>query len=144
MSMENEAIEADRTLVTRTGCCKYCKQFKTLQVPESFTQEDVDDETTKGCNCVKAKVAQRKEESKNAAEAFMKEAFMDEEHMIDIMKMNFNAVIDDVVEKVSIVRQKLVNFDDDIIETRTYTIKKDKKGFVNIDCKQSYARKEKF
>ena len=115
-----------------------------LQVPETFTQEDVDDEVSKMCNCFEARVAQRKEESKAAAEAFMKDAFSDEEHMIEIMKMNFNAVIDDVVEKVSIVRQKIVDFDEDIVETRTYTIKKDKKGFVNIDCKQSYARKEKF
>lgn len=144
MSIKNEAEEAERTLVTRGGTCRYCGQIKVLQVPETFTQEDVDDEVSKMCNCFEARVAQRKEESKAAAEAFMKDAFSDEEHMIEIMKMNFNAVIDDVVEKVSIVRQKIVDFDEDIVETRTYTIKKDKKGFVNIDCKQSYARKEKF
>lgn len=34
-----------------TGVCKYCGQVMTIEVPDSYSQEDVDIEVRKRCDC---------------------------------------------------------------------------------------------
>lgn len=39
---------------TATGHCKYCEQFRTIQVPDDWTQEQINEEVTRKCNCEEA------------------------------------------------------------------------------------------
>ena len=39
---------------TATGVCKFCGQTAALEVPEKFTQEMIDEEAVRHCDCPEA------------------------------------------------------------------------------------------
>lgn len=41
-----------------TGECKYCKQMKSIQVPDSWNDDDVNAEVTRKCDCEEAVAAE--------------------------------------------------------------------------------------
>lgn len=67
------------------GCCIYCGQIKMVQVPDSFTQEQIIEEVTNQCNCEEAKAHQfkqleeeLKEQSKLTAQGMIIELFKEQ------------------------------------------------------------------
>ena len=60
---------------TATGTCKYCGQITTLEVPERFTQEMIDEEAVKKCDCPEAKAFTKQQETIAAAEGMIKDFF---------------------------------------------------------------------
>ncbi len=47
---------------TATGVCKFCGQTTALEVPEEFTQEMIDEEVVKKCDCPEAQAFTRQQE----------------------------------------------------------------------------------
>lgn len=64
-------------LIQKQGLCKYCKQYIALEVPENFTEDEVNEEASRKCNCEGARAAMQIEEIQAVAEANLKEMFKD-------------------------------------------------------------------
>lgn len=77
---------------TATGTCKYCGQITTLEVPERFTQEEIDEEAVKKCDCPEAKAFTKQQETIAAAEGMIKDFFDGKEGMSAIMELLLSAV----------------------------------------------------
>lgn len=52
----------------KSGACRFCGQNKLMEVPESMTQEEVDEEVTLECKCYEAKAYQEKKEKEERLE----------------------------------------------------------------------------
>ena len=76
---------------TATGVCKYCGQIMTLEVPESFTQDDIDQEVEKKCSCPEAKAFWKIEGNIACTESTIREFFKDKEGMDAIQNLLLNA-----------------------------------------------------
>ena len=77
---------------TKTGACKFCGQIATLEVPEKFTQEMIDEEAVKRCDCPEAQAYTKQQESIANAEGMIKEFFKDREGMDTIKELLLGAV----------------------------------------------------
>lgn len=77
---------------TATGVCKYCGQVIALQVPEEFTQDIIDEEATKHCECPEAKAITRQQETIASAEGTIRDFFEDKEGMEPIRMLLLSAV----------------------------------------------------
>lgn len=51
-----------------TGICRFCGQTKLVEVPDSFTQEQIDEEATLMCKCFEAKQYKEKKEKEEQIE----------------------------------------------------------------------------
>lgn len=77
---------------TATGTCKFCGQIATLEVPEEFTQEIIDEETVKKCDCPEAKAFTKQQETIATAEGMIKDFFEKREGMEKIKDLLLSAV----------------------------------------------------
>lgn len=77
---------------TATGTCKYCGQITTLEVPERFTQEEIDEEAVKKCDCPEAKAITKLEETIASAEGAIKEFFKGRDGMDAIKSLLLQSV----------------------------------------------------
>ena len=57
------------------GKCLFCGQYRAIEVPDTFTEEDIDEEVTKKCDCPEAKADTDKKEKIATSEAKVKEIF---------------------------------------------------------------------
>ena len=57
------------------GVCRFCGQFVALEVPQSFTQEDIDEEAIKRCKCPEAEKYTRTQENIANTEGMIKNFF---------------------------------------------------------------------
>ena len=64
-------------LVQKQGTCKFCGQYMALEVPESFTEAEVNEEATRKCTCPEAEKAMLIEDIQIEAEANIKGMFKD-------------------------------------------------------------------
>lgn len=78
---------------TETGVCKYCGQIMTLQVPESFSQDVIDEEATRKCSCPEAIAETKMNESIANAEGAIKEFFAEREGLEDLEYLLKSAVV---------------------------------------------------
>lgn len=76
---------------TATGACKYCGQIMTLEVPDSFTQEDIDQEVEKKCSCPEAKTFWKIEENIACTESTIRDFFEDKDGMDAIRNLLLGA-----------------------------------------------------
>ena len=77
---------------TATGVCKYCGQSVALEVPESFTQDIIDEEAVKRCDCPEAKAYTKQQETIASAEGMIKDFFSDREGMQAVKDLLLSAV----------------------------------------------------
>lgn len=77
---------------TATGVCKYCGQSVALEVPESFTQDIIDEEAVKRCDCPEAKAYTKQQETIASAEGMIKDFFSDREEMQAVKDLLLSAV----------------------------------------------------
>lgn len=77
---------------TATGVCKYCGQTAALEVPESFTQEMIDEEAVKKCDCPEAKAYTKQQETIANAEGMIKDFFEDKESLEGVKELLLRAV----------------------------------------------------
>lgn len=77
---------------TATGTCKFCGQIATLEVPEEFTQEIIDEEVVKKCDCPEAKAFTKQQETIATAEGMIKDFFEKREGMEKIKDLLLSAV----------------------------------------------------
>lgn len=77
---------------TATGTCKFCGQIATLEVPEEFTQEIIDEEAVKKCDCPEAKAFTKQQETIATAEGMIKDFFEKREGMEKIKDLLLSAV----------------------------------------------------
>lgn len=77
---------------TAQGVCKFCGQTAVLQVPEEFTQEIIDEEAIKKCDCPEAKAFTKQQETIASAEGMIKNFFEDREGMEKIKDILLSAV----------------------------------------------------
>jgi len=77
---------------TATGACKYCGQIATIEVPKRFTQQEIDEEVTKKCDCPEAKAITKQQEMIASAEGMIKDFFKDREGMDAIKLLLLSAV----------------------------------------------------
>jgi len=67
---------------TATGTCKFCGQTAAIEVPESFTQEMVDEEVVKYyCKCSESQAFAKQQEMIANAEGAIKRLFEDKEEL---------------------------------------------------------------
>lgn len=88
-------------LVQRTGACRFCGQMATLEAPETWSDEDIDELAVENCKCGRAGIYAGKKKRKERA----KKAILDqfglylERGAIDETTMDLlSAVTDQVVE----------------------------------------------
>lgn len=88
-------------LVQRTGACRFCGQMATLEAPETWSDEDIDELAVEKCKCGRAGIYTGKKKRKERA----KKAILDqfglylERGAIDETTMDLlSAVTDQVVE----------------------------------------------
>ena len=77
---------------TATGVCKFCGQTVALEVPEEFTQEIIDEEAVRKCDCPEAKAFTKQQETIAAAEGMIKDFFENREGMEKIKDLLLSAV----------------------------------------------------
>ena len=77
---------------TATGVCMFCGQNAVLEVPEEFTQEMIDEEAVKKCDCPEAKAITRLQETIANAEGAIRDFFEGREGMDVIKTLLLNAV----------------------------------------------------
>lgn len=77
---------------TATGVCRYCGQSVALEVPESFTQDIIDEEAVKRCDCPEAKAYTKQQETIASAEGMIKDFFSDREGMQAVKDLLLSAV----------------------------------------------------
>lgn len=59
-------------LVQRTGACRFCGQMATLEAPETWSDEDIDELATECCKCQEAEdYAYKKRRKERAIEAII-------------------------------------------------------------------------
>ena len=78
---------------TATGVCKYCGQIMTLQVPEAFTQETIDEEATKKCSCPEAIAETRLSENIANTEGAIRDFFKDKKELEVLEEMLLSSVV---------------------------------------------------
>lgn len=54
---------------TKKGACRFCGQNKMIEVPNGYTQKEIDEEVTCECKCDEAKAYQEKKEREERLEA---------------------------------------------------------------------------
>lgn len=84
------------------GKCKYCGQYMALEVPESFSETDIEDEATKRCDCVDAVSATQAREKTANGEGAVKDIFKDREELNEVKEIFLKKV-------ESIVKYKIDN-----------------------------------
>ena len=92
---------------TAAGCCKFCGQIMTLQVPESFTAAMIDEEATKKCSCPEASAETKMNESIANAEGAIREFFKEREVLEVLQDLLMSAVVPlakGQISKVSIAK----------------------------------------
>lgn len=57
------------------GKCRFCGQYRAIQVPDSFNDIDIEEEVTKQCDCVEAVAYTKKKENTANGEAAVKRLF---------------------------------------------------------------------
>lgn len=77
---------------TATGVCRYCGQSVALEVPESFTQDTIDEEAVKRCDCPEAEAYTKQQETIASAEGMIKDFFSDREGMQAVKDLLLSAV----------------------------------------------------
>lgn len=77
---------------TTTGVCKFCGQTVALEVPEKFTQEVIDEEAVKHCDCPEAKAYTQQQETIASAEGMIRDFFKGKENMSTIERLLSDAV----------------------------------------------------
>lgn len=88
-----------------TGTCKYCGQMFAIEVPDSFTQEDIDIEARKRCTCSEAEAITKREENIAYSEGAIKEFFKerpDLETMANIMLEAVSPMAEGQIDKLSV------------------------------------------
>lgn len=80
-----------------TGECKYCKQMKSLNVPDGWNEEDINAEVTRKCDCEEAVAAEEVQRIVTYAEADINRFF--EDKGIDAFKDILKASVEQVARK---------------------------------------------
>lgn len=80
-----------------TGECKYCKQMKSIEVPDNWDEEVVNEEVTRKCNCEEAMAAEEVRRVITYAEADIKRFF--EDRGLDSFKEILMAAVEPVARK---------------------------------------------
>lgn len=90
-------------MTKKTGVCKFCGQSRIVEVFDSMTNEEVDEEATIGCRCRESKEYKAKKEkeeqiemAKTSAKGTTFELFHDEFPQIEEL---LNIALDPLVEK---------------------------------------------
>ena len=88
-------------LVQRTGACRFCGQMATLEAPETWSDEDIDELAVENCKCGRAGIyAGKKKRKERGKKAILDQFCMYlERGAIDETTMDLlSAVTDQVVE----------------------------------------------
>ena len=90
-------------MTQKTGKCRFCGQNKLIEVPDSISQEEVDEEVTLVCKCYDAKLYKEKKEkeeqiemAKTSAKGTTFELFHEEHPVVEEI---LNSVMDAIVSK---------------------------------------------
>ena len=81
-----------KELVGKQGMCKFCKQYIALEVPESFTEEDINEEATLKCDCPEATAYQETKENIANTEGMIKDFFENKKGLENLRDMLLAAV----------------------------------------------------
>ena len=99
-----------------TGECKYCQQMKTIEVPDSWNEDDVDAEVTRKCNCEEALAAEEVQRIITYAEADINRFF--ENKGLDAFKEILKASVEQVARK-NVTKVSLTNDGYTVVMKRT-------------------------
>lgn len=112
---------AVRTVSMHTGICKYCGQTSTIEAPDNLSGEEYNRMATEECDCSEAIFQRNRKAKMEAAGAWAKSAFSQENGQLQLALCAIKATYDGAVE--SVVTK---------IGKKTYKIDKDKDGMIRI------------
>lgn len=112
---------AIRTVSMHTGICKYCGQTSTIEAPDNLSGEEYNRLATEECDCNEAIFQRNRKAKMEAAGAWAKSAFSQENGQLQLALCAIKATYDGAVE--SVVTK---------IGKKTYKIDKDKDGMIRI------------
>lgn len=114
-----------------TGECKYCKQMKSLNVPDEWSEEDINTEATRKCDCEAAVAAEEVQRIITYAEADINRFF--EDKGLDAFKEILKAAVEQVARK-NVTKVTLTN------DGYTVTMKRTKSG-ISVSIKHTTEEK---
>lgn len=111
--------------ITTAGCCKYCGQMVTLNIPadKEYTEADLDTIASTRCDCQVAAETKRREDRLNEAYKSIDEIFPEIEPVRNLMKQ--------AAELIS--REEIDNISVKIDEVTSAKIKMTTKGKIRIE-----------
>ena len=81
-----------KKIVGKQGMCKFCKQYIALEVPESYTEEDINEEATLKCDCPEATAYQEIKANIANTEGMIKDFFENKKGLENLRDMLLAAV----------------------------------------------------
>ena len=85
------------------GVCKFCGQAMVIQVPEEFTQEVIDEEIVRACDCPEAQAYTKQQEDIASAERMIRDFFKGKEDLEAIKNHLLSAVEDIATGRLSTI-----------------------------------------
>lgn len=87
----------------KEGFCIYCKEGMMIEVPDDATQEQINEDVTKKCRCIKAsRIRERREQRENCIANI--EEMLEENYptIAKVFKDNIEAIQDNKIKKITI------------------------------------------
>lgn len=100
--------DAGKPLITKVGGCLFCGQTATVEVPEQWEDEKIDEYATELCDCAEASTYVWKKERKENAERSIEKQFGRqskdevEKEVLDFMKMAVENIVETRMSSISI------------------------------------------
>lgn len=97
-------------MVEKTGVCRFCGQNKLVEVPDSFTQDEIDEEASTECWCMDAKAYKERkeyqamvEQAKTSAKGTTLQLFHEDHPDIEeVLNYAMNPLVDKKFKKITI------------------------------------------
>ena len=135
--LNDEMHKVNGGIVAKTGVCRFCGQIKSVEVPEEWDDEKLDELVAESCNCDVAMRYQKKKKRREGAEEKLKEileyeAEDDEDGMVP----------DDAKELSYVALEKILEGPINQITVETENgikikMKKNTKGYVRMERKKT-------
>ena len=140
---EPEAVEGEvvgmqnapaiRAMSDQTGFCRYCNQVRMIKAPVGCSPEDRNDIATKECDCTEAKMARTREAKMEAAGAWAKNVFSQEQGQLQLILCAIRSTYEGSVDYATVK-----------IGKHTHKVDKDSEGMIRIRTTYRDSNEETF
>lgn len=88
---------------TEIGFCRFCQDQKIVEVPDDATEEMINEEATRTCNCYEARDAREKKYQKGACIANIEEMIKEKHPEIaDLLESSIDPIQEGKISKITV------------------------------------------